>query len=207
MGRYSTEPQIIQNQQQIPISNWPVEFPKPVVGLDLHGTIIEFNANINDPSQVVPIPGALEAIKLLRIKGHKVFILADYPGISAKKLTQMDVESIHMRLFELLGQSGCMSLDGLLYNTSAKKNDIFAKPNTGMMKRATNEFKMNWKEGWYVGDDIVDLKMAEKGGSKPILVLTGKGNETLPKLDSFANKELKKKVKIFPNLLSFAQSL
>ena len=76
-----------------------------------------------------------------------------------------------------------------------------------MMKRSTNEFKMNWKEGWYVGDDIVDLKMAQSGGSKPILVMTGKGNETLPKLDSFANKELKKKVKIFPNLLSFAQSL
>jgi len=119
----------------------------------------------------------------------------------------MDVESIHMRLFELLGQSGCMSLDGLLYNTSAKKNDIFAKPNTGMMKRSTSQFNMNWKEGWYVGDDIDDLKMAEKGGSKPILVMTGKGNQTLKKLNLFTNKELKKKVKIFPNLLSFAQSL
>jgi len=234
MGRYSSDPQTVQTntnpsggmvvtsnpycnppigmqqgqpQQQNPMANWPTVFPKPVVGLDLHGTLIEYNPNINSPADIVPIPGALEAVRLLRLKGHKVFILADYPGIAEKKLTQQDADNIHNALMNLLGQAGCFSIDGLLYNTSAMKDDMYAKPNTGMMKRSTNEFKMNWKEGWYVGDDISDLKMAQSGGSKPILVMTGRGNETLPKLDSFANKELKKKVKIFPNLLSFAQSL
>ena len=96
MGRYSTDPQTVQanpnpsgsvvvssnpycnppmgmqqGQQQNPMANWPTVFPKPVIGLDLHGTLIEYNANIRGPADVVPIPGALEAVKLLRLKGHK----------------------------------------------------------------------------------------------------------------------------------------
>jgi D-glycero-D-manno-heptose 1,7-bisphosphate phosphatase len=229
MGRYSTDPQTIQQspvtptgpilssnpfssspampmqqgQQQNPMAGWPTVFPKPVVGLDIRGILID----CDDVTQVRPIPGALEAVRLLRLKGHKVFLLGDYPEISAGQITQPQVDANHNILMQMLGQAGCFSVDGMLYNTSSMKEDTFAKPNTGMMKRATNEFRVNWKEGWFVGDDIDDLKMADRGGSKPVLILTGKGNETVPKLDSFANRELKKKVRIFPNLLSFVQSL
>ena len=229
MGRYSTDPQTVQQspvsptgpilssnpfcnppampmqqgQQQNPMAGWPTFFPKPVVGLDIRGILIDET----DVRQVTPIPGALDAVRLLRLKGHKVFLLGDYPEITDKQITQPQVDENHKILLQLLGQSGCFSIDGMLHNTSSMKEDMYAKPNTGMMKRATSEFKVNWKEGWFVGDDIDDLKMADRGGCKPILILTGKGQETVPKLDSFANRELKKKVKIFPNLLSFVESL
>jgi D-glycero-D-manno-heptose 1,7-bisphosphate phosphatase len=229
MGRYSTDPQTVQQspvspaglilssnpfcnppvvpmqqgQQQNPMAGWPTFFPKPVVGLDIRGILIDET----DVRQVTPIPGALDAVRILRLKGHKVFLLGDYPEITTKKITQPQVDENHKILLQLLGQSGCFSIDGMLHNTSSIKEDMYAKPNTGMMKRAANEFKVNWKEGWFVGDDIDDLKMADTGGCKPILILTGKGQETVSKLDSFANRELKKKVKIFPNLLSFVESL
>jgi D-glycero-D-manno-heptose 1,7-bisphosphate phosphatase len=229
MGRYSTDPQTVQQspvsptgpilssnpfssspampvqqrQQQNPMAGWPTFFPKPIVGLDIRGILIDET----DVTQVVPIPGALEAVRLLRLKGHKVFLLGDYPEITAKKITPQEVDASHQLLMMLLGKAGCFSIDGMSYNTSSLKNDLYAKPNTGMMKRATNELNVNWKEGWFVGDDIDDLKMADSAGCKPILILTGKGNETVPKLDSFANRELKKKVKIFPNLLDFVESL
>jgi HAD superfamily hydrolase (TIGR01662 family) len=202
---YSSTP-APQNTQVNPMANWPTVFPKSVVALDLHGTIIEnMGEDLNSP--VLPLAGSLEAVKLLRLKGHKVFILADYPGIFSGKATTQQADSVHTTLMQLLGQAGCLSIDGLLYCTSSLKDDMYAKPNIGMIDRAKSEFRIDFGNGWYVGDSIEDLKMAEKAGLKPILVATGKGLETETKLDTYANRELKKKVQVFPDLLSFVQTL
>lgn len=196
------------NQQMVnPMIGWPTAFPKPIIGLDLHGTLIEYVENIRDISQVVPIPGALEAVKMLRLKGHRVMIITDYPGISKGVSTPPQADAIHQHLMNLLGQVGCMSIDGLLYCTTEMKEDLFSKQNNGMFKKATDEQKVDWKKGWYVGDAIEDLKAADRIGSKPVLVMTGKGHEAHSKLDTFANRELKKKVKIYSNLLQFAMDV
>lgn len=196
------------NQQMVnPMIGWPTVFNKPVIGLDLHGTLIEYVENIRDISQVVPIPGALEAVRMLRLKGHRVMIITDFPGISKGASTQQQADAIIQNLMNLLGQAGCMSIDGVLYCTTEMKEDIFSKQNNGMFKKATDEQKVDWKKGWYVGDAIEDLKAADRVGSRPILVMTGKGQEALSKLETFANRELKKKVKIYSNLLAFAQSI
>jgi histidinol phosphatase-like enzyme len=67
--------------------------------------------------------------------------------------------------------------------------------------------EINWKTGWYVGDKISDLKAAEKAGATPVLVRTGHGAETEQKLNTFANRDLKKKTLIFDTLLDFANTL
>lgn len=203
MGRYSSDPVNIVDTKQNNIINWPSSFPHFMVSLDLNGTLIEYVKDINNVSQVKPIVGSLEAIKQLRLKGHKVCILADYPGISRGKQTIQGAESINYHLMQLLGQSGCFSIDGLLYNTSDQKQDVYAKPNVGMINRAKVEMKLDFSNGYYVGDSIEDLRMAINAKLTPILVLTGNGQETLKKMGT----ELKKKVKIFPDLLSFVHSL
>lgn len=187
--------------------NWPTVFPNPAVTLDLHGVLIEYIKDITGPSQVRVIPGALESVRNLRLKGHKVLILADYPGISRGKQTMQGAEAIHQQLMQLLGQAGCFTIDGLLYNTSDQKHDLYAKPNIGMINRAKAEMKIDFSNGYHVGDSIEDLVMATKAKLVPVLVLTGNGQETLKKLDSFVNRDLKPKVKVFPDLQSFVNSL
>lgn len=78
-----------------------------------------------------------------------------------------------------------------------------------MFKRAENEIIRGekFKNGWFVGHNIKDAKAADKIGAVPVIVRTGNGEETLSKLDTFANKDLLKKTKIFNNLLEFAESL
>lgn len=188
--------------------NWPTVFPKPVIGLDRDGTINqEIDGYITHHSQIEYIPGSLEAIRMIRLKGHRLMILTNQAGISKKLQTQEQVDSVHNGMMQDFGNAGIFSIDGLLYSTSNFKEDIYAKPNIGMFNRAKEENKVNWKEGWYVGDSITDLHAADRAGSKPILVLTGKGIETLEKLESFSNRDLKKKTKVYNNLLEFAQSL
>ena len=46
---------------------WPDKFDKGVIGIERTGVILE-DRIIKSPEDVVPIPGALEAIKSLRFK-------------------------------------------------------------------------------------------------------------------------------------------
>jgi D-glycero-D-manno-heptose 1,7-bisphosphate phosphatase len=198
MGRYNLE-NLIRVERKKTL---------PVVGLDRDGTIIkDIGEYITDPNQVVPIPGSLEAIKILRDKGHKLVILTNQGGIAKGLQTMQQVDKVNNHLMNVFGQNGISSIDGLYYSTSSTKDDIYAKPNIGMFNRAKDELKIDWKTGWYVGDKISDLKAADKAGSKPILVLTGHGKETLEKLNTYANRELKKKTLVFNNLLEFVNTL
>ena len=208
MGRYNNQPKYTTSGQQQNLVDWPIDFPNPVVGLDRDGTIIEdMGSYITDVNQVTPIEGSLDAIKKIRMKGHRLMILTNQAGITKGLQTTQQVDTVHNHLLNIFGNAGIRSIDGILYSTSNLKKDIYAKPNVGMFNKARDENKVNWKQGWYVGDKISDLKAADKVGAKPVLVLTGHGKETLEKLNTFANRELKKKTLVFNNLLEFADTL
>lgn len=182
---------------------------KCVIGLDRDGVI---NRDLWDycyrPEDFDPIPGSLEAIALLRRIGHKIVILTDQGGISKGIYTPEDVDKVHNHMFELLGQAGCSSIDAIYYSTSNYKEDIYAKPNTGMFKRCEKEIPdIKFSNGYYVGDKIKDLKAAINIGATPVLVRTGYGVETEKELEKFTYRKLKAKTLIFDNLAAFAESM
>lgn len=180
---------------------------KITIGLDRDGTINEDVGYIKNPDNFVPINKSLEAVAMLRAKGYNIVILTNQAGIMKGILTPTDVENVNGRMLELLGNAGCPSIDGIYYSTTNLKEDIYAKPNTGMFKRAEQELGVKFKGGAYVGDKLSDLKAADKIGAIPILVKTGHGEETLQDLNKFTYRDLKKKTMVFDNLWSFAESL
>lgn len=180
----------------------------PVIGLDRDGTINrDIGTYVKNKNEFEPIPGSLEAIKIMRDKGYDVVILTNQAGIMKGIMDQADVDIVHNYMLELLGNIGCKSINGLYYSTSNLKDDIYAKPNVGMFKRAADEIGVDWKNSVYVGDKISDLKAAVKAKARPVLVKTGYGEETISKLKSFANKDLKKQTEVYSNLLEFANTL
>lgn len=191
-------------------TDWPTFFPKPVIGLEREGVIIEdIGQQINSSGQINVIPGSLEAIKMMRLKGYKVVIITDQPGVVKGKATTQQVDSTNQYLMQLFGQAGIMSIDGLLYSTSDLKDDMYAKPNTGMFKRAETEFTsgINWSEGWFVGHNLKDAVVADKVGAKPVILMSGNGEKSLKKMESTGNYKLREKTLLFNNLLQFAESL
>lgn len=178
------------------------------IGLGRDGTINqETGTYIVHPDQFIPIPGSIEAITLLKRKGYNVVILTNQAGIIQRAMTVEDVDRVHDKMLDLLGKAGCTNIDGIYYSTSNSKDDIFAKPNIGMFKRAEAEQRLKFKGGAFVGDKISDLKAAMKVHALPVLVKTGYGEETLKKLNTFANRDLKKQTQVFENLWEFADSL
>ena len=203
------DPQQIQ-QQNVP-NDWPKVFPKSIVGLDRDGVINVNKGYISDPDDWEAIPGSLEAIRMIRLKGYKVVILTNQGGIIKKEQTHDQVEAVHQRMMEVFGNAGIYSIDGLFYSETSLKCDCFAKPNIGMFHRAEKEIYLNKhrfkQNGFYVGDKMTDLKAAERIGARPILVRTGHGLETEEDLKKFSREKLRKKTKVFDDLLQFAQRL
>ena len=182
---------------------------KCVVGLDRDGVInVDLGTYVTHPDSFKPIPGSLEAMAELRRKGYKIAIITDQGGIEKGIMTSEDVDKVHNRMFEMLGEAGCYSIDALYYSASSRKEDPYAKPNTGMFKRCEAENKhIKFKGGYYVGDKMKDLKAALNVGATPVLVRTGYGLTTEQELDRYANREVKKRVLIFDNLAQFINSL
>jgi D-glycero-D-manno-heptose 1,7-bisphosphate phosphatase len=193
-------------QGQYNQQDWPTSFPKPMVGIDRDGVIIEWKNIIKKFEDVKYINGSLEAIRKLRLKGHKMMMFADQPNIYRGLMNNNDVENIMNNMMNQFGQSGIFSIDGFLYNQSDMPQDPYAKPNVGMLARSKNEMGMDWTGGYYVGDTIEDVKMAIKFGVTPVLVRTGKGAKTEKEYLKGMNNKYEG-VKVFDNLLSFVDSL
>jgi D-glycero-D-manno-heptose 1,7-bisphosphate phosphatase len=182
---------------------------KCVIGLDRDGVI---NRDLGTYCYKVedfdPIPGSIDAISDLRRKGYKIAIITDQGGIEKGLYTPEDVDIVHNHMFKLLGEAGCESIDGIYYSASSRKEDIYAKPNTGMFKRCEKEISdIRFKEGYYVGDKMKDLKAAMNMGARPVLVRTGYGLETEKELEKFTYRKIKQRTIIFDNLAQFVESL
>ena len=182
---------------------------KCVIGLDRDGVI---NRDLGTYCYRVedfdPIPGSIESIADMRNRGYKIVIITDQGGIEKGIYTQEDVDKVHDHMLQLLGQAGCASIDAIYYSASSRKEDPFAKPNTGMFKRCENEHKdIKFKEGYYVGDKIKDLKAALNIGARPVLVRTGYGLETEKELQKFTYRKIKERTLIFDTLADFVSSL
>ena len=91
-------PQQPQQYSQYNPQDWPTTFPKPTVGFDRDGVVIEWKNVIKRFEDVKYIPGSLEAIRQLRLKGHKAFMFADQPNIARGLMTDQDVQNIMQRV-------------------------------------------------------------------------------------------------------------
>jgi D-glycero-D-manno-heptose 1,7-bisphosphate phosphatase len=199
-----------QNQSQPKIHWAGGEFrTKCVIGLDRDGVINrDLGTYCFRPEDFDPIPGSIDAIATLRRKGHKIVVITDQGGIEKGLYKEADVEAVHTKMFQLLGEAGCSSIDAIYYSASSRKDDPFAKPNTGMFKRCEKEIPdIKFNQGYYVGDKIKDLKAAMRMGAKPILVRTGYGSETEKELNKFTYRDIKQQVKIYDNLEHFVKEL
>jgi len=180
--------------------------PKCVIGLDRDGVInVDRGTYTWKAEDFQPILNSLTAVAKLRRLGHKIAIITNQGGIEKGLFTPRDVEILHQHMLNLLGEAGCPSIDAIYYSVSSRKNDEWAKPNTGMFKRCEKEHPhIKFSKGYYVGDKITDLKAAHRIGAIPILVRTGYGADTEQELKKFTYRDIRKKTIVFDDLSSFA---
>lgn len=173
-----------------------------LVILDRDGVINHDSASfIKNPNEWVPIPGSLEAIALLNQSGYRVAIATNQSGIARGLFDMAILNAIHDKMHKALAQVGGR-VDAVFYCPhSAEDHCDCRKPKTGMIVDIARRFSVDLKEVPAVGDALRDLQAFANAGCQPILVRTGKGEQTLAKGDLPPN------TLVFPDLSAVVQHI
>ncbi|BBB14974.1 D D-heptose 1 7-bisphosphate phosphatase [Candidatus Rickettsiella viridis] len=171
--------------------------------LDRDGVINEESAEyIKSSAEWRPIPGSLEAISLLSQAGYTIVVATNQSGVGRGYYTEEDLAEIHQKMIACAKAQGGV-IDKVFYCPHRSDEHCSCrKPASGLFEQIAAAYKIDLSGVVSIGDSLRDIQAAEKLACKPILVLTGNGEETLKN-----NPELHGKIPVFPNLLTAAQTL
>ena len=151
-----------------------------LVILDRDGVINQDSANfIKNPNEWIAIPSSLEAIALLNQSGFRVAVATNQSGIARGLFDMATLNAINDKMHRALAQLGGR-IDAMFYCPHAADDHCTCrKPKTGMIEDISRRFSVDLSEVYAVGDSLRDLQAFSDAGCKPILVRSGKGEETL----------------------------
>jgi histidinol-phosphate phosphatase family protein len=136
--------------------------------LDRDGTLIVDVPDNGDPSRVEPMPGARDALDRVRASGIRMAVLSNQSGIARGLITMRDVETVHVRMEEMLGPIGP------LFVCPHRPDDgcECRKPNPGLVTQAAEALGVRPDRCVLIGDIGADVRAALAAGARPILVPT-----------------------------------
>lgn len=135
---------------------------------DRDGTLIEDVPYNGDPDRVRPVPGAREAVELLRAHGIRTGVVTNQSGVARGLITEADVRRVNERVDELLGPFDVFAVcphgpdDGCHCR----------KPRPGMVLWAAGRLCTPPGRLAVVGDIGADVEAARRAGAHGILVPT-----------------------------------
>ncbi len=151
-----------------------------LIVLDRDGVINHDSEHfIKSPEEWRPIPGSIEAIARLNHAGYRVVVATNQSGIGRGLFDMAMLNSIHEKMLKALAQVGGR-LDAIFFcpHTGDSRCEC-RKPRPGMLLEIGKRFNADLADVPCIGDSLRDLQAAEAAGAQPMLVLTGKGEQTL----------------------------
>jgi D-glycero-D-manno-heptose 1,7-bisphosphate phosphatase len=160
------------------------------VFLDRDGTINIEREFLHRPEEFLFIPGAVQAIRLLKEAGFRVIVVTNQSGIARGYYDEASVNRLHRYIDEELIRFGA-SIDAYYfcphhpqYSMDDKEKACGCrKPLPGMLLKAAADFYLDLPTSYIIGDKLADVQAGLNAGCRPILVRSGYGAEeaaTLP---------------------------
>lgn len=158
---------------QTSVVNWK---KKPAVFLDRDGVLNIDKGYVHRSTDFEWVPGAVEAIKYLNDKGYLVFVVTNQAGIARGYYSEKDFLNLSKWMNTLLMKDGA-HLDAIYYCPHHPVQGVGVylqtckcrKPNPGMLKQAMQEWSIDMKRSFLVGDMPHDVQAAERANIKGYL--------------------------------------
>ncbi|GHF46483.1 D-glycero-alpha-D-manno-heptose-1,7-bisphosphate 7-phosphatase [Streptomyces griseosporeus] len=135
---------------------------------DRDGTLVEDVPYNGDPEQVRPVPGAREALELLRSYGLRTGVVTNQSGVGRGLISETDMRRVNERVDELLGP-----FDAWAVCPHAPDDGCHCrKPRPGLVLWAAGRLCTPPDRIAVVGDIGADVEAARRAGAHGILVPT-----------------------------------
>lgn len=152
------------------------------VFLDRDGTINEEVGYLRDLRNLVILPGAAAAIRLINESGMKAVVVTNQAGVARGYFSEEFVREAHDRISGMLAAEGAF-IDGFYFcphhptdGTGIYLNACTCrKPLPGMLLKAAEDFHIDLRRSYLIGDTLRDMEAAVSVGTTGILVRTGYG--------------------------------
>jgi len=148
-----------------------------------------------------PLPGSLEGLALLTQAGFTIAVASNQSGLGRGLFDLATLEAIHEKMrnaVEALG--GRIELVAYCPHRP-EEHCLCRKPLPGLMLTIADELSLPLAGAPCIGDSERDIIAAGRAGARPILVLTGNGEQALAALDESGG------IEVFPDLLAAARAL
>jgi D-glycero-D-manno-heptose 1,7-bisphosphate phosphatase len=157
---------------------------------------------ILSPADFHWLPGALEALALLRGAGIRLSVATNQSAVGRDL---MNLEQLEAILASMRGQAAAAGggIDAVFYCPHAPDADCDCrKPRPGLVTAAVQASGIEAGHTLFVGDDVRDVEAALGAGVAPVLVRSGKGAAAEARL-----RERGVTVPVYDDLLHLAHSL
>lgn len=152
--------------ERLPLTEKFLSFPK-VVFLDRDGVLNQKPPKadyVKKWEEFTWLPGAIEALQLLKKAGYKLMLISNQPGIGRNIMTEADLADIHQRMQASLKKYDA-TIDHIYYCPHAWDAGCDCrKPKAGMLFQAQKEHHLDLTKTYFVGDDERDLIAGNTAG-------------------------------------------
>jgi D-glycero-D-manno-heptose 1,7-bisphosphate phosphatase len=151
---------------------------------DRDGTLnLDENGYINDPKEMHLYQSASEVLKYLKLLEYKIFVISNQSGIGRGLIKPEAYRKVNDKFLALAG--GYNTIDDILYCLHTPDQECLCrKPKLLFFDVIKEQYKIDFKKSYFVGDKMTDIICGAQAGMKTILVA---GN--VPKAKKEAAKE------------------
>ncbi len=162
------------------------ENKRRAIFLDRDGTINKEINLLHKIENFELLPFAAKAIKKINKSEFLAIVVTNQPVVARGLCSVKELEEIHKKMETLLGEKGA-KLDAIYYcphhpdkgfpeeNPTYKVDCNCRKPKTGMLEKAAQDFNIDLKESFIIGDSCRDVLCGQSAGLTTIGVKTGYG--------------------------------
>ncbi|MBL7979204.1 MAG: HAD family hydrolase [Bacteroidetes Order II. Incertae sedis bacterium] len=155
---------------------------RPAVFFDRDGTLNEEVQYLHRIEDFRWIEGTPEAIRWLNENGYAVIVVTNQAGIARGYYEEKEVLQLHAFMQSQLEEINA-HIDAFYYSPYHPEGSVEAyrkdhpdrKPGTGMFERAIEEWGLDPKHSFVIGDRNTDIEAGRALGMMSLLVLTGYG--------------------------------
>ena len=160
------------------------------VFLDRDGVINENRSDyVKSWKEIEFLPGAFESLRRLADTPYLIIVTSNQSAINRGLVTSGTVDDIHSHMKKAIERHGGR-IDGFFYCPHRPDESCDCrKPKPGLLLLAAQHFSLDLHRCYLVGDAASDLAAAHAVGCHPILVLTGRGKESLLLVERTQNNQ------------------